>query len=514
MAVDRKHKLYAAREAQWAKIADAVEGEDSLKAHDSGEKSNRERYIPVLPGHDRAAKTKDGKTVDEYLDIYLRYAVFYGQPSIVLDGMLGLCFKRPPAWEGLDSIDRDLSNITLDGKDRDTYAADVLEEVIRTQWGGVLVDWSGSENRAYQRLYEAADVGNWKWLIFDGVPVLSQVVLRERVEEDAPDGFGTVEVEQYRVLELVPIASVAGVPNGDGVKLIDRLDPAGNYDVGVYVQQLWRRGRDEGGDESWVRVGPPIIPERNGSPLWFLPFELLDNKPGTPPMLGIVNMALAHYRNSADRENALHKAGVPTLGLFGFQTNTDDIRPGSLIRSTSSDAHADYIQTGGSGCAELEKGMEGKQKAIAMMASRMLTDDQPKGAETPEAHELRMVGSDARLSRLAKRASDVLSRSCAYQLWWHTGRELQDCIDSVTVSLNRHFFERRMSAGDLQTLWMIHLDGGISRELYEETKHRGGFARDGYSPDEERQLADLEEQNRRRNQPSQFLDGQDAALSA
>lgn len=493
------HRLWSERASQWRKIEDALAGEDAMKAHDVKEQvDNRDRYIPVLPGHDRRAKTSSGKVIDEYVDLYLRYAVFYGQPSIVLDGMLGLVFRQAPSWGGVDPIDGDLSNITLEGDDRDSFASDVLAETIKSGWGGVLVDWSTADGRAYQRLYDAHAVVNWRWRTVDGVPVLHQVILRETVEEPDADGFGTIDVEQYRRLELMPINAIleafgeAGAMPPDSVTDATRLDPAGDYGSGIYVQQIYRLLESESGEDRWAPAGPPIVPDRTGSPLWFIPFAPLDAQPGTPPLAGITNMALAHYRNSADLENGIHKAGVPTLGLFGFRADGDDIRVGTLVRSTSADAHAEYIQTGGQGCAEVKAAMADKQRAIAQMASRMLADDQPKGAEQPEAHELRLVGSDARLRRLANKSSSALTLSTVFHLWWQTGATLEEAMARVAVRLNTKFFERRMSPSDLQTLWLLHLDGGISRGLYEQAKHSGGYARDGYSPGQEREEADAE----------------------
>lgn len=472
----------------WQRIEDCTGNTDTVK-------SPGPKYLPVLPGHDRHYPLPDGGTIDQYADIFLRYAVWLPYSRKVKQGMLGLLFRKPVQGDGLGVADPHRNNVTLEGHTLDRFAGIVASERLSRGWGGVLVDYSSEAGRPYQRLYSAPSVLDWRIEYRGGVPWLTQVRVLESFDVPSQDGWSVEKRQQVRVLALAPVSAVAEQLAADGATAPDgfgQLSNESDYPLGVYVQQVWRRVVLENGKEgdTWERYGPPVTPMRSGRHLWFVPFTFLARELESPPLQDVVDLNLAHYRTSADYRALMHKFGHPTLLLTGFDGDKDTVRVGGLIRTSVTEADGKYIELTGVNARELRESMSELKAEMAIVAARMLLAEQKKAAETAESQEFRMAGDDATLSAIALDVSDTLTQSFVWHRWWAGTETIERCEAEVDVKLNREFFARSMSAVELQTFWLTHLDGGLSRDAYEAIKARGGLLPDGVTAEEERQLAD------------------------
>jgi hypothetical protein len=126
-----------------------------------------------------------------------------------------------------------------------------------------------------------------------GQHLLSLVVLRETVDVDTEDGFGSEQVTQYRVL---------------------RLDASG-----VYTQEIWQQGKSV-----TELITPPFAPlNGSGLPWTVIPFQFLgsennDTSIDDSPLYDMAEVNIGHYRNSADYEDAAFLMGQPQVFMAGL----------------------------------------------------------------------------------------------------------------------------------------------------------------------------------------------------
>src|SRR5262249_23215191 len=145
-----------------------------------------------------------------------------------------------------------LDCVTLDDSDFQTFARQVVEEVLALGRVGVLVDYAdGNPGRPYLALYTAEACINWQARQVAGDTVLSRVILRVVGEEDTADEFVQAEIEQYRVLDL---------------------DEAGYYRQRVFRKKETRNDQGQVMSTSWEQEGEDIYPSMRGERLRFLPF--------------------------------------------------------------------------------------------------------------------------------------------------------------------------------------------------------------------------------------------------
>ena len=127
--------------------------------------------------------------------------------------------------------------------------------------------------------------------------MLSLVVLKECAQEVTPDGFGSVEIEQYRVLRLLN---------------------------GVYIIEIWRKDEKEPDpDKAWKIYAEAVPLNSAGRPWDSIPFTFIGSQSNSPccdpsPLYDLAALNLAHYRNSADYEDSVYMTGQPQAWISGL----------------------------------------------------------------------------------------------------------------------------------------------------------------------------------------------------
>jgi hypothetical protein len=476
--IEKLHRQVNARVEQWQRIADVLAGPDAVKSE-----SRRETYLPRLPGQRRIIVQEYG-AVDEYANYVSRAVLASAQAQRVLTGLCGMVFRKPTKFEVPDVMLPDLDNWSLDGLSADAFCKRLLREALSTGFGVILVDYDDLIGRPYVRLFQAQSVLNWRVQVVGGRPVLTQLVVREAVEEPGP--FGSHTVDQIRVIEL-------RAPEGQS------LGP--DYPLGVCVHQPYRKMADSS-TEDWVPWGDPVIPMRTGSPLGFVPAIPFNSSNATwecakPPMLELVDLILAHYRNSADYENTLHFAGAGhTLFLSGMNPGDEDkIRVGgsSAIVTSSTGADAKWVTTGGSGGQELLEAMRAKEQAMGVAMARLLLSPERRVAETAESQRVAFAGDDATLSDVVTAIEEATENALAIHVWWSsTIPTVEDAYSLVEVRLNRDFIENALDANQLTTLGLEVDAGRMSKRRQYYLAQRGELTEPGISFEDEAAQIDRE----------------------
>lgn len=485
MPVDSQHESVICCVPEWQKVRDVLKGPSAVKSDE-----RRKVYLPRLPGQ-RIVMVPGVGNIDEYLLYVDRAVLLSGFAERVVNGMVGMAMRKPPTALVPTVMEVDLENISLDGTTLAGLVKDVLTEDLSTSWGGVMVDWSERFGRPYQRLYCAESVLNWRIGFLGGQPVPTRVVLSEPVMTiDPKDEWREECGKQIRVLELASDPTLTD-------------DAPDEFPFGRLVHRLFRKIKSESGKEDWQEqfavedstgrtIPYPFTPVRRERPLGFIPFQPFNAlnalwQCGRPALLNLINMILACYKNSADYENAIHCAGVPTLSVWGIKrlqagspqaTGQVEIGPGRVITGEDPSGHAEYVQTGGQGAAEIKAAMEDKKGEMGTMAARLLLSQERRIAETAESQRIGFSADDASLTTVVDAVEQAMTNACACHAWWAgTYATVDEAAENVSIKLNREFLETQLPADELNRLGLEVEAGRLPSQDYFLNAQRGGRIR-------------------------------------
>lgn len=281
MAVNNPNILYMTNLPRWQTMNDVCAGAAAVKL--AGLK-----YLPFNFDCDG-----DEKQNNKRFDAYLRRAVFYPVTKDTLQNHVGLAFSEDPTFEP-DGMDFLKSN--ADGAGTSIYQLNqkALNLLLKHGRAGFFVDYPQVEGGVSQgdvergirptvTLYDATQIINWRVEKFGGIFKTSLIVLQENtIEKDPKDEFSDIKVTTYRVL---------------------RLDENEEYSVQVWTNKT---GQLVASDEI-----KPLLNGKVGDVIPFIPIGAQSNDFGIDeiPLEGLADINLAHYRNSASYEKAVHICG-------------------------------------------------------------------------------------------------------------------------------------------------------------------------------------------------------------
>ena len=194
MPVNSTHADYDAHFETWERIRDVMAGDSTIKRAGA-------RYVARL----------DSQTDDEFR-AYVNRGFFYNATARTVSGYIGMIFRRDSVLQVAGGaatppfLQTFSNDVDLLGTKLDSYAKNVITEVVTVGRAGTLVDWQGEpDNRAYLSLYRAESILNWRQIRINGHLKLSLVVLAETApgEPNPDDPFVVEDMPQIRVLRLV-----------------------------------------------------------------------------------------------------------------------------------------------------------------------------------------------------------------------------------------------------------------------------------------------------------------------
>lgn len=294
--VTYQHDDYSENYPLWEFVDDVCEGESCVK----------EKGVAYLP------KPNPTDTSPENAARYEQYkarAVFYNVTGRTLTGLTGAAFSQVPTL----TVPPLLSYITddIDGQGLSIYQQSqaALSELLQKGRCGLLADYPQTDApasladqqsgrlRSTVAMYEAESIINWRTEKVGANHVLSLVVLKECAEEVTADGFGSKEVDQYRVLRLIN---------------------------GAYVVEIWRKDPNETDpDKAWKIFSESLPLNSAGRPWSKIPFTFVGSQSNSThcdpsPLYDLATLNLAHYRNSADYEDSVYMTGQPQAWISGL----------------------------------------------------------------------------------------------------------------------------------------------------------------------------------------------------
>lgn len=456
MPIDTTHPLYDERSVQWRRCRDTAGGSDAIKAEPT-------RYLA-------RPKLQDDIDYRAYVD----RALFYAAVERTVVGLKGLVLRKDPAIEAPDVFLRQMVDLTMDGATFGMVLSDALTEDLIVGRLGYLVTVPEKSNRPYLVPYATEQIVSWlkgRIIAEDGTVKIgpTRIVLRESNEVANEKDPYAIETETvYRELALVE---------------------------GAYTVTLWRKKRQNGREE-WV-ADEPIVPQRKGKPLREIPFITIgatrvDLDPVKPPVNDLAVVNIAHYKNSADLEEALHLAAVPTPYVTGYQPTDGELPVGARVVWTigNKDAKVGTLEPP-SQLDALFRALEHKEKLMAVLGARLL-EGQARQNETAEAVRLRHAGDVATLTTVVDSLEEGLSEAIRWMVYWDGNDDAFAKRELVNVALNRDFFETAIDPQAAQVLMQKWQAGGISWETYFYLLQRGEWARPGATAEEEKALIDAE----------------------
>ena len=475
--VDSTHPNYDEHVPAWLRARDVFAGEDAVKAAGV-------RYLPRL----------DSQTDDEYA-AYKDRASFFNATARTADGFVGLVFRREPTFkipETTSGVGRALAAFVEDanmlGTSLESYAKDVVREVITVGRTGSLVDWENeSEQRAYVVLYRPEQIINWRTDRINGRNVLSLVVLRE-TRKISSDGFSCEEQEQLRVLRLVKDTKSSGEKHAGWIYQVELWVLADGHSAGARK----KRSKTE-----WVKL-ETRVPMRLGKPLPLIPFvfhgprncqECVDKL----PLADIIAVNLDHYRLNADYKHGLHFTALPTAWVSGFDKEYS-LRIGSRTAwvAETPGATAGFLEFTGQGLTTFERAMDRDERLMAVLGSRML-EPQKRAVETADAIELRQSGENSVLTAISLSVSDSLTQILRWVYWWNSTEELPEAIgdNQVLAQLNTDFSAKGMSSDEITAVVGAWQAGALSQASMFELFRRGEVLPAGSTNEEEAKLVEV-----------------------
>lgn len=415
--LDKRHPDGAELFPIWKKCEDVREGQTAV--HEGGV-----LYLPKLSGQS-----------DKDYQAYKRRALFYGAMSRTVDAFIGMIMRVPPLQDQQSEL---LDDVTTNHCSLADFAGEVLEELLVCGFGGILVEHTPTPGgtltvaqaqqlgaRPYLALFDCDSIINWR----KEKGRLIKLVLEED-EYIQVSEFEQEEREIYRVLDL---------------------DEAGNYRQRKFV-------KSEKKSDEFVQIGDDIYPMMNGRKIAEIPFYFFGDSDCLPPLIDIVDLNISHYITTADLENGCHYTGIPQPWVSGAQLDEGaTLSVGGVNAWVFPDpaASAQYLEFSGQGLGALEKRLEVKERQMAALGAKMLSDTVV--AETATGASIRTSGEFSILAKVADHVGNVLSRSCSFMQLWAG-------LPEVKITLNKDYLPARMTPQELQALVQAWQSGAISAQ--------------------------------------------------
>jgi len=432
-------------------------------------KQERERYTPRL-------ESQSGK--EKLYEQYVAFGILFNALQRTRQGLKGAILRKPVDIQFPENSKAILDSVMLDGASFDDFVREACDNVLGYGRYGALVDIDEKEN-TYIAVYEALSILDWPSIRNVGID--QEILLKEMVEiVDTENPGETKPIEQRRKLEI-----------------------KGGY----YLVTVYQKGPN---DEGWIpvqstpEVPNPREPTYKGFRLKFIPFVFFGSSsnvpaPSRPPLLDLLNILKGHWRLTVAYQYALNFTGLPTPCFAGFDFEKGQktpLGPGASYHSDDPNAKSWFLQTGGQGLAEIERGLDRLESQMAVAGARLLEEQRP-GVEAAETVRLRSSGDSATLSDIAGNIEAGATQVLKYIGFW-VGIPETAC----QVTVNKDFVSTRLSAQDITALLQVVQAGKMSVDTFLYNLQQGETLQTGRTIEEEKEAIAEDRIVGQRNNPN------------
>ena len=299
----------------YKKIRDCLSGSDKIKKAGPV-------YLPIPNASD-----KSPANVQRYAG-YKERAVFYNVSRRTLAGLSGQVFARDPVSEIPDQLDAVEKDATGTGVSAAQQAKRLLNYTLAYARAGIYVDYPNTGEEGASKLEldtgvirptitvaDPSTVVNWRTITIGAKTLYSLIVIAEQWPFH-DDGFEIKHGCQFRVMALEYQTSANGVPVMGSTR----------YRVEIYRENsptVWNGDAIPKGKSFHLKEGPFYPTGPDGLPIEEIPFMFVgsennDSEVDNPQFIDLCELNIAHYRNSADYEEACYVMGQPTYWFSGL----------------------------------------------------------------------------------------------------------------------------------------------------------------------------------------------------
>lgn len=403
-------------------VRDCVAGQEQVKAAGT-------KYLP---------KPNEADASPENTVRYRQYkerALFLNVTGRTLEGMVGSVFQKHPEQELPSQLAALAGDVDGGGVSLEQQAKRGLEYVLQFGRAGLLADYPATAGpatvaqlttgsiRPNLLLWQPWDIINWRTSLVGGRKALSLVVIAEQYTSN-DDGFEAEVDQQFRVLRMTE---------------------------GVYMVEIWR----ETAKDEWGIVEAYVPRDGSGKPWEFIPFVFIgsknnDDTPDLPPLYDLAAVNIAHYRNSADYEEACYMLGQPTPWASGLTEDwVKNVLKGQIV--LGSRAIIPLPQGGQVGLLQVQPNTM-PMEAMSHKEKQMLA----LGAKLVEQRDVRQTATEAGMNEasetsiLATSANNVSAAYAAALKW--AAQFVGADTEGIVFKLNVEFEKRLSSPQDRQQL--------------------------------------------------------------
>ncbi len=446
-------------------------------------------YLPQMPA--------EGETT--YLN-RLKMSVFTNFYKKIVGTLVGKPLKDPVVLEDdvPEAIRDYMDNVDLLGTDLNVFSRNVLESAVDDGVTHILVDFpvtreeipgafpDGTLTREQERLLgvrpyaihiKALDLIGWKYFVdSNGRKVLTQIRYKETVKRPDPESeFLQIFVERVRVYDAA----------SEGVAA----------QVRIFEKQPKPQGSSQKVEDEWVLIASHPLS------LDFIPLvTMYTNRAGflsgTPWLLDLGYLNIAHWQSDSDQRNIVHVARVPILFSQGLGSDEEgpssftlEVGSGTMVKGPKG-SDLKYVEHTGAGIAAGRTELQDLEERMQALGASVLVKT-ATGSETATGDIIDKAEEESELGLVARELESTLENMLdLFAQWLKLG---QDSGGSVTV-----FKDFGISLGadkDLELLQKDRAAGDISRPTYWQAQQRRGVLPDDFDPEKEEELLDAESES-------------------
>jgi len=422
MPINSTHPDYDKRTAEWKKLRDFYDGEETVK-------KEGQKYLPATSGM-IADGLGENQLGAKMYNAYRTRALF---PEFVEDAVnnnVGLMHGKMAEIELPRELEFMRERATTEGETLDMLLRRINTAQLITGRLGLLLDHPAGKTQTAPRLYvstyEAETIINWD----DGrkgdpvLQSLNMVVLEETEQErnevgSGDDQFEWVEIEKYRVLIL-----------GDPTE--NEADGEAEYRMATYRTETNSNSGKTTADSATTvtfREEALVTPKIRGKALGRIPFVFINSRdclptPTKAPLKGLADLTEKVYQGEADYRQTLFMQSQATLVRIGYNPDTgeeegEEVRTGAgAVIDVDLGGDAKWIGVDGQGLEEQRKSLENDRRAASKKGGQLLdtvTRERESGdalgvrvaAETTTLFDIAMSGA-AGLEAILKMAAEWL----------------------------------------------------------------------------------------------------------
>jgi len=455
MSVQDSSPQYSYLQPIWHKIRIAARGQEAVKSE-----VNQTTYLPCPAGYDpswyngalQRAYWLDATGCAERLS---QGSIFRKSPTITPD-------PTEQQKEFLDSVDKN-------GNDLNTFATNVVNDVTKTSYGGILIDYDDTHGQILTQ-EQAEELGIKARLIFYPAesifnPEKNSIRLWEVYHEQI-DEFTAEAKKQIKVLDFV-------------------FDTDSNKKV--YRQRIFREIESDKKKKEWLQFGADIFPAwPGGEKLDFIPFQFIgaknnDSDPDTPILEGLVNANFQHYGLYSDFREALHWIRPITYrtGEVDDAKAPQTLNSNVMLTSRSPETKFGILEFRGSGLEWDVKALEILEAQMAAMGAEMLKSKK-KASESADKARIDKSGEASILATMANNISSAITISINIMLKWN-GEEGEE----LTYQLNTDYDATLFDAQLMTSINKSVESGTMSQRSAIHNYKKGELLPDGISVEDE-----------------------------